>query len=275
MCSFLFWVYVTRGAKRGETFMASHRPWDGYQTACRFDSSGLGVWSVSVSGVPLVISLSVHLVDYVSAFVPVASLCRGFGGIVLLVFVEEECIGFVSAPRSTMPTKKDVASSSAAGPSGKSVSGQSYSRKPTDKLNKREFRPFCLHHQEGEKRHLQHVCPYPVSSTSDQPSGFEQGGSQRVRTGQGPWAGLLEHLERDFCPNYSLKLSAGGEEAGGDVEESVSEKGPGKKGRDSSPAVRPPTDNPTQVSEDTSSSPQLDTFHLGTGPSSLSRNSLA
>ena len=44
-----------------------------------------------------------------------------------------------------MPAKKDVASSSAAGPSGKSVSGQSYSGKPTDKLNEREFRErFCF-----------------------------------------------------------------------------------------------------------------------------------
>ena len=44
-----------------------------------------------------------------------------------------------------MPTKKDVASSSAAGPSGKSVSGQTYSGKPTDKLNEREFcERFCI-----------------------------------------------------------------------------------------------------------------------------------
>ena len=50
---FFFGVYVTRGAKRGETFMASHRPWDGYQTACRFDSSGLGVWSFGVPRSPI------------------------------------------------------------------------------------------------------------------------------------------------------------------------------------------------------------------------------
>ena len=44
-----------------------------------------------------------------------------------------------------MPAKKDVASSSAAGPSGKSVSGQIYSEKPTNKLNKREFyERFCI-----------------------------------------------------------------------------------------------------------------------------------
>ena len=39
-----------------------------------------------------------------------------------------------------MPAKKDVASSSAVGPSGKSVSGQTYSGKPTDKLKEKEFR---------------------------------------------------------------------------------------------------------------------------------------
>ena len=52
---------------------------------------------------------------------------------------------FVSAPRFNMPAKKDVASSSAAGPSGKSVSGQTYLEKPTDKLNEREFcERFCI-----------------------------------------------------------------------------------------------------------------------------------
>ena len=44
-----------------------------------------------------------------------------------------------------MPTKNDVASSSAVGPSGKNASGQTYSEKPTDKLNERQFRErFCI-----------------------------------------------------------------------------------------------------------------------------------
>ena len=38
-----------------------------------------------------------------------------------------------------MPAKNDVTSSSTAGPSGKSVFGQTYLGKPTDKLNEREF----------------------------------------------------------------------------------------------------------------------------------------
>ena len=38
-----------------------------------------------------------------------------------------------------MPTKKYVASSSGARPNVKSAFGQSYSGKPTDKLNEREF----------------------------------------------------------------------------------------------------------------------------------------
>ena len=37
--------------------------------------------------------------------------------------------------------------------------------------------PLCLHHQEGEKRYFQHVCPYLVPSIGDQSSGFEQGRS--------------------------------------------------------------------------------------------------
>ena len=47
--SFLFFgVCVTRGAEGMEAFMASCHPWDGYQVACRFDSSVVGhhvVWS--------------------------------------------------------------------------------------------------------------------------------------------------------------------------------------------------------------------------------------
>ena len=39
-----------------------------------------------------------------------------------------------------MPAKKYVASSNAAGPNVKSAFGQSYSGKPIDKLNEREFR---------------------------------------------------------------------------------------------------------------------------------------
>ena len=50
--SFLFGVYVTRGAEGGEVFMASRRPWDDFQVACRFDSSAirrLVVWSTKES----------------------------------------------------------------------------------------------------------------------------------------------------------------------------------------------------------------------------------
>ena len=44
-----------------------------------------------------------------------------------------------------MLAKKDVASSSAVGLSGKNASGQTYSKKPIDKLNKRQFRErFCI-----------------------------------------------------------------------------------------------------------------------------------
>ena len=44
-----------------------------------------------------------------------------------------------------MPAKKNVVSSSTAGPSGKNAFGQSYSGKPTDKLKKREFgERFCF-----------------------------------------------------------------------------------------------------------------------------------
>ena len=53
--------------------------------------------------------------------------------------------GSVSAPRFNMPTKKDVASSSAVGFSGKNASGKTYSEKPTDKLNERQFcEGFCI-----------------------------------------------------------------------------------------------------------------------------------
>ena len=37
-----------------------------------------------------------------------------------------------------------------------------------------------------------------------------KGGAKGYVLVRGPWAGLLEHLERDFCPNYSLKLSGRG-----------------------------------------------------------------
>ena len=87
----------------------------------------------------------------------------------------------------------------------------------------------------------------------------------------------------------------------GTLRKALGEKGPGEKGRDSSPAVRPPaakkkkkntiaqalqivspipnlssssfdsaynrSDNPTLEPEDTSSFPQLETFHLGPGSS--------
>ena len=50
----------------------------------------------------------------------------------LLAFCHASC---VSAPRFKMPVKKDVASSSAAGQSGKNASGVVYTEKPVDKLN--------------------------------------------------------------------------------------------------------------------------------------------
>ncbi|RVW43062.1 hypothetical protein CK203_090109 [Vitis vinifera] len=145
-----------------------------------------------------------------------------------------------------MPTKNDVASSSAVGLSGKNASGQTYSEKPTDKLNEIQFRErfyipngvsvqlvdgeamstekaannavyfsneqfnagsgflFRLSSKSfftslrflqlisslftpsrREDKPLQPVCPYPVPSIGDQPSGFEQGGNQRVCTDQG------------------------------------------------------------------------------------------
>ena len=46
---------------------------------------------------------------------------------------------FVSAPHSNIPAKKDVASFSAAGPSGNGGSGRPYPGKPTKVLNEREF----------------------------------------------------------------------------------------------------------------------------------------
>ncbi|KAL6315343.1 hypothetical protein AAG906_000447 [Vitis piasezkii] len=33
-----------------------------------------------------------------------------------------------------------------------------------------------------------------------------KGGAKRHVLVKGPWVGLSEHPERDFCPNYSLKL---------------------------------------------------------------------
>ncbi|RVW59432.1 hypothetical protein CK203_110184 [Vitis vinifera] len=92
-----------------------------------------------------------HLGDCISTFVPVASLCQvcflflSFHLQLLVSSIFLGLLGFVSAPRSTMPAKKNVTLSSAVGPSGKSASRQSYSGKPTDKLNKREFRErFCF-----------------------------------------------------------------------------------------------------------------------------------
>ncbi|RVW75681.1 hypothetical protein CK203_055228 [Vitis vinifera] len=116
---------------------------------------------VSISGVPLAISRLVYLSDYNAAFVPIASLCQvgmmfeGFRLLQLLLPLCHPCKwlnrlwgrirsrpwgGFVSAPSSTMAAKKDVASSSAARLSRKGGSRQPCSGKPTNKLNKREFR---------------------------------------------------------------------------------------------------------------------------------------
>ena len=39
---------MTCGAEGGKVFMASRRPWDDFQAACRFDSSAVGrlvIWS--------------------------------------------------------------------------------------------------------------------------------------------------------------------------------------------------------------------------------------
>ncbi|RVW40697.1 hypothetical protein CK203_101626 [Vitis vinifera] len=118
--------------------MTSHRPWDGYQATCRFDHNAVGrlvVWGpegVFVSSVPLTISRPVHLGDCSLAFLLVASFCQVRLGVELR---EVANLGFVSAPRSTMPAKKDVASSSAAGPSGKGGSRLPYSGKPIEVLN--------------------------------------------------------------------------------------------------------------------------------------------
>ena len=60
----------------------------------------------------------------------------------LLAFCHASC---VSAPRFKMPVKKDVASSSAAGQSGKNASGVVYTEKPVDKLNVGQFcERFCI-----------------------------------------------------------------------------------------------------------------------------------
>ncbi|KAL6323260.1 hypothetical protein AAG906_029267 [Vitis piasezkii] len=143
--------------------------------------------------------------------------------------------------------------------------------------------PLCLHHQEGEERHLQHVCPYPVPSIGDQPSGFEQGGSQRACTSQGSLGGLSEHPEREFTSNYSLKLP-GTHKRGRLVEwvekasfdrlnrlfeiTSIERKGLARKDcfrLDLSSSSSDSTSRPNNPAEpeDTSSSPQLETFHSG------------
>ena len=104
---------MTRGAQGGEAFMASRRPWDGCQAACRFGRSAVGslvIWGPKgfhlinrkstprncifslflphlavtehcflgfpFSSVPLMISRPVHLGDYSLAFLLVASFCQ-------------------------------------------------------------------------------------------------------------------------------------------------------------------------------------------------------
>ncbi|KAL6315421.1 hypothetical protein AAG906_000535 [Vitis piasezkii] len=151
---FFFGVCVTRGAEGGEAFMVSRRPWDGYQAVCRFDSNVVGrlvVWSseeshpinresnsygciflhfsfiLFVNDVPLAIPRPVYLGDCGSAFVPVASLCQvcflflSFHLQLLVSSIFLGLLGFVSAPCSTMPAKKDVASFNAVGPRGKAL----------------------------------------------------------------------------------------------------------------------------------------------------------
>ena len=207
--------------------------------------------------------------------------------------------GSVSAPRSTMPAKKNVASSNAAGRSGKGGSRCPYSGKPTEVLNEREFHDhFCLPNGvsiqlvDGNPMSIEKVAHNAIYFTKKQfnaglrfplpslfkkflhytqiPLSYIHPNIVRVLMGcsilnmlfnldlsllevpfvytikkgkkdifsmfahiqslqlvtnlldsnkagakwhvlvRGPWAGLSEHPERDFCPNYSLKLPSKG-----------------------------------------------------------------
>ena len=194
-----------------------------------------------------------------------------------------------------MLTKKNVALFSVVGPSGKSASGQSYSGKPTDKLNEKEFRErFCfsndifvqlvdedamtiekaannaiyfsneqfnaglcfsflflfkefLHDTEippayvhpnivrvlmgcsipnmlfnldfslmevlfvytikkGKKDIFSMFAHIPSLQLVTNLPDSNKGGAKGHVLVKGPWAGLSEHSEREFSPNYSLKL---------------------------------------------------------------------
>ncbi|RVW20983.1 hypothetical protein CK203_112295 [Vitis vinifera] len=112
---------MTRGAQGGETFMASRCPWDGYQAVCRFDRSAVG--ALGLCSFEECHPINRESIPPRRHFLSASPLS-----------------GFVSAPSSTMAAKKDVASSSAARLSRKGGSRQPCSGKPTNKLNKREFR---------------------------------------------------------------------------------------------------------------------------------------
>ena len=194
-----------------------------------------------------------------------------------------------------MPAKKNIASSSVAGPSGKGGSGCHYPGKPIELLNEREFHDrFCLPNSipvqlvEGDPMSIEKVEHNAIYFTKEQfnvglrfpfPSIFKQflhytqippayihpnivrvlmgcsilnmlfnldlfllevlfvytlkkgkkdifsmfahilslqlvmglpDSNKRGAKGhvlvRGPWAGLMEHPERDFRPNYSLKI---------------------------------------------------------------------
>ncbi|RVX00341.1 hypothetical protein CK203_024651 [Vitis vinifera] len=171
---------MTRGAQRGEGFMTSSHPWDGYQAACRFDHNAVGRL------VGFRQQCSSH--DFTtSAF---GRLQLGFPSCCKLL------LGFVSAPRSTMPAKKDVASSNAAGPRGNGGSRLPYLGKPIEVLNDL----YSSQYRTGTDgvQHLEYavqVGPLPAG-----------GGAKGHVLVRGPWAGLSEHPKRDFCPNYSVKL---------------------------------------------------------------------
>ncbi|RVW63301.1 hypothetical protein CK203_058758 [Vitis vinifera] len=299
----------------------------------------------------------------------------------------------VSAPRFNMPTKKDVASSSAVGFSGKNASGKTYSEKPTDKLNERQFCEGAIQCRApiSSSISLQRVSSLHSNSFSLCPSQYSpgvdgvqhseytvqfgsfllevlfvytikkgktdlftlfahipslqlvtnlsdsnKGGAKGHVLVRGLWVGLSEHPEREFSPNRSLTFpgrvhprgvawsntalcpeSVGGC-SGASAEkrqEGTLRKAPSEKGRDPSPAARPPTtkekrkkkkkkkktiaqalqvvsltldlsssfsesvpirpNNPTPEPEDTSGSSQLETFRRGLALPNLSQTSLA
>ncbi|RVW95046.1 hypothetical protein CK203_040106 [Vitis vinifera] len=127
-----------------------------------------------------------------------------------------------------MPAKKNIASSSVAGPSGKGGFGCHYPGKPIELLNEREFHDrFCLPNSipvqlvEGDPMSIEKVEHNAIYFTKEQfnhpeyvvqPRPLPVGGSLRLYPQKGQkdifrtmgW--LMEHPERDFRPNYSLKI---------------------------------------------------------------------